>query len=77
VNYGIPYQGSKQKIAKEICKIFPSEKNFYDLFGGGFAITHAMLVHRWKSFERFHFNEIRPGICDLVNECAYQKYYRK
>lgn len=43
INYGIPYKGSKNKIAKEIIELFPSAENFYDLFCGGCAITHAAL----------------------------------
>jgi hypothetical protein len=27
-----------------------------------------MLKHRSKSFKYFHFNEIRPGICELVKD---------
>ena len=73
-NYGLPYKGSKSGIAKQIAAIFPQADNFYDLFGGGFAITHAMIKHRAKSFKQFHFNEIRPGICSLVKDCIAGKY---
>lgn len=44
--YGIPYMGSKQSICDELIKIFPTADNFYDLFGGGFSVTHAMLERR-------------------------------
>jgi site-specific DNA-adenine methylase len=65
-DYGIPYMGSKDKICDQIIKIFPRAENFYDLFGGGFSITHAMLLRRSTHYRQFHFNEIRPGICDLI-----------
>ena len=78
MNYGIPYQGSKSKIIKEIIKTFPCADNFYDLFGGGFSVTHAMLLHRRLDFKNFYFNEIRPGITTLIQgalKCEYS--YRK
>jgi site-specific DNA-adenine methylase len=66
--YGIPYMGSKASICNDIIKIFPKAENFYDLFGGGFSITHAMLLRRKKDYQHFHFNELRPGICELVKK---------
>jgi site-specific DNA-adenine methylase len=72
--YGIPYMGSKSKIAEEICSIFPKADNFYDLFGGGFSITHCMLKKRKNDFKNFHFNEIRSGICELIQDAINGKY---
>jgi len=66
--YGIPYQGSKCSIAEKICTLFPPADNFYDLFGGGFSITHCMLQNRRKDFKQFHFNEPRKGIVDLIKK---------
>lgn len=66
--------GSKDKIALEIIKCIPKATHFYDLFGGGFSITHAMLLKRPKDFEHFHFNEIRPGICELIKDSIDGKY---
>jgi site-specific DNA-adenine methylase len=72
--YGIPYMGSKDKICEEIIRIFPKADNFYDLFGGGFSVTHAMLLRRRNHFKYFHFNEISPGICDLIKNAIAGKY---
>lgn len=44
MNYGTPYQGSKSKIAKWVVNNLPSSTNFYDLFAGGCAVTHAALL---------------------------------
>lgn len=66
--YGIPYMGSKSGICNELIKVFPRAENFYDLFGGGSSVTHAMLLNRNRDYKRFHFNEIRPGICDLIKK---------
>ena len=74
MNYGIPYQGSKSKLLPELCKFFPPATNFYDLFGGGFSVTHAMLKHRSKSFKHFHFNEIRKGMTKLIQDSVSGKY---
>lgn len=40
MNFGLPYQGSKNKIAKWVCDILPNANTLYDLFCGGGAITH-------------------------------------
>ncbi len=72
--YGIPYMGSKGGIADSIVKIFPKAKNFYDLFGGGFSITHAMIKRRSKDFKTFHFNEIKADIVGLIKDAISGKY---
>lgn len=42
-NYGIPYQGSKSKIAPWVVEHLPSSDVLVDLFAGGCAITHCAL----------------------------------
>ena len=74
IKYGIPYQGSKTKIIDQIAKYLPPADNFYDLFGGGFSVSHYMMVHRSKSFKMFHYNELRPGLCDLIQDAINGKY---
>jgi site-specific DNA-adenine methylase len=77
MNYGLPYMGSKSGICDKICRLLPKADNFYDLFGGGFSISHYMLVHRSRDFKRFHFNEIRPGITELIKDAISGKYNYK
>ena len=74
MNYGIPYMGSKSKICEKVCALFPRADHFYDLFGGGFSITHFMIKHRSKHFKEFHFNEIRSGVTDLIKDAIAGKY---
>jgi len=74
VNYGIPYMGSKGYVAHKICSIFPKADNFYDLFGGGFSITHFMLLHRGNNYKHFHFNEIKAGNIELIKAAIDGKY---
>jgi site-specific DNA-adenine methylase len=38
-NYGMPYQGSKNRIAEDIIDFLPKRKVLVDLFGGGGAIS--------------------------------------
>lgn len=44
MNYGLPYQGSKNRIAKKILDILPAAPVLYDVFRGGCAVTHAALL---------------------------------
>ena len=73
-NYGMPYQGSKSKIIDKISVLFPDSENFYDLFGGGFSVSHYMILHRSKSYKTFHYNELRPGLCELIKDAINGKY---
>ena len=57
-NYGIPYKGSKNKIAESILAQLPPATHFYDLFGGGGAITHCALLS--GKYEYVHYNEFNP-----------------
>ena len=66
--------GSKSSICDDLIPIFPKAENFYDLFGGGFSVTHAMLVRRKSHFNNFYFNEIRPGICELIQNAINGKF---
>lgn len=74
IKYGIPYQGSKTKLMPYLAKMFPPADHFYDLFGGGFSVTHYMMEHRAKSFKHFHYNEIRPGLPALIQDAIDGKY---
>ena len=40
MNFGLPYKGSKNRIANWVCDILPNANTLYDLFAGGGAITH-------------------------------------
>ena len=58
MNYGIPYKGSKNKIAESIIAQLPPAKHFYDLFGGGGAMTHCALLS--GKYQYIHYNELNP-----------------
>ena len=44
MNYGLPYKGSKNRIAKKILDVLPAAPVLYDVFCGGCAVTHAALL---------------------------------
>ena len=58
MNFGMPYQGSKNKLAKDIIEQMPPAEHFYDLFGGGGAITHCAVLS--GKYKYVHYNEINP-----------------
>ena len=51
MSYGLPYMGSKNRLAKEIVEFLPPCGTLVDLFAGGCAITHAaMLAGKWSNY---------------------------
>jgi site-specific DNA-adenine methylase len=65
----IPYLGSKRKLAKEIVEVIysrhPEVTKFYDVFGGGAAISIAAT----EKFPEVFYNEIDKGMGDLLKIC--------
>lgn len=58
MKYGLPYKGSKNKIAEWVVSILPSGGTLCDLFCGGCAVTHAAMVS--GKYDRFIINDIDP-----------------
>ena len=49
-NYGLPYAGSKSRIAHWVIDNLPCERVLIDAFAGGCAITHrALLSQKWQT----------------------------
>ena len=57
MNYGLPYQGSKNRIAKRLVDALPAAPVLYDVFCGGCAVTHAALLS--GKYQRFVINDRR------------------
>ena len=72
MNYGLPYKGSKNKLAPKIFELFPQKKNFYDLFCGGCAMTHYGMLH--NKFEKFIINDINPMCPTLFLDAINGKF---
>jgi 16S rRNA G966 N2-methylase RsmD len=65
---GIPYMGSKRGIANDIVSFIkmrhPNAKYFYDLFGGGGAVSFAALDY----FDNVIYNELNTGVVELLKK---------
>lgn len=60
MRYGLPYQGSKNKLAERIVDLLPSANRLYDLFAGGCAVSHcALMSGKW---EHIHINDITDSV---------------
>lgn len=70
--YGLPYKGSKNKIAKKIVDILPSATHFYDLFCGGCAISHYAMTT--GKYQHIHINDINPMCPQFFVDCLDGKY---
>ena len=44
-NFGLPYTGSKNRIAPWLMEVLPDCEHFVDVFSGGCAVSHAMIVY--------------------------------
>ena len=72
MNYGVPYKGSKNLIANKLISVLPPAVNFYDLFAGGCAITHAAeLSGKWKNL---YANDIDGAGIRLFRDAIAGKY---
>ena len=72
---GLPYMGSKRRIATQIVSRIvsdnPGMKYFYDLFGGGGSISAAVLRHRDVFMEHqphVFYNEKNQAIVSLIQK---------
>lgn len=72
MRYGLPYSGSKSRIAPDIIDLLPAGDRLIDLFAGGCAITHcALLSGKWR---RVLANDIAAEIPKLFRDAAEGKY---
>ena len=58
MNFGMPYMGSKNRIAENLISQLPPATHFYDLFGGGGSVTHCALLS--GKYQYVHYNELDP-----------------
>lgn len=81
MSLGIPYMGSKRKLAKDIVHLIfkrhPEMTDFYDLFGGGGSISFTAVK---DSKINVHYNELNKHIYSLVkylkeNKTLEPKFY--
>lgn len=72
MRYGLPYQGSKNKIAEWVISNLPKAEHFYDLFAGGCAVTHAAMLS--GKYKYFHANDICKQIPQMFLDAINGKY---
>ncbi len=72
MNYGLPYKGSKNKLAERIVRLLPKKKNLVDLFCGGCAVSHAALA--MGKFEHIHINDLNWMCPTLFSDALAGKY---
>ena len=70
--YGLPYKGSKDKIADKICSLFPIRENFYDLFMGGGSITHYQLLQ--NQYKNYYANDFNPLVVKAFDMAIHGKF---
>ena len=67
---GLPYMGSKRKLAKpivdHILQANPQVKNVYDLFGGGGAISFEFMQR--NQIDKVVYNERNKGVTELLKK---------
>ena len=71
--YGLPYMGSKNKIAEWVLSYLPKADNFYDLFCGGCAITHCAIENR--KYKNYYINDIKGEMPQGFIDCINGKYH--
>ena len=69
MNYGLPYMGSKNRIAQALIDVMPKAHTFVDLFAGGCAVTHAaMLSGKYSAFIANDIDGAMPQLfLDAIN----------
>lgn len=72
MTYGIGYQGSKNRIAKDIIGVLPSGERLVDLFAGGCSITHCAMVS--GKYNRFLANDIDGRIPQTFKDAIEGKF---
>ena len=71
-NYGLPYMGSKNKLAEEIVNFLPQKKVLVDLFGGGGAIS--VRASQSGKYEKIIYNELNSLISETFQKAINGEY---
>ena len=71
-NYGLPYAGSKSRIAHWVIDHLPGGRVLIDAFAGGCSITHrALLTQKWQTVIA---NDINGKYPQLFLDAIHGKY---
>ena len=69
--------GSKSTILPSIFANLPKADHFYDLFGGGFSVSHYALLHKMNKYKTIHYNEIQENTIELIKKAISGFYNYK
>jgi len=69
--------GSKSTILPSIFANLPKVDHFYDLFGGGFSVSHYALLHKMNKYKTIHYNEIQENTIELIKKAISGFYSYK
>lgn len=72
MSYGLPYMGSKRRIAEWILGYLPPATHFYDLFAGGCSISHVALLS--GKYRYIHINDIQPTMPMTFKDAILGKF---
>ena len=72
MKYGLPYKGSKNKLAERIVRFLPKRDNLVDLFCGGCAVSHAALL--MGKYKHIHINDLNWMCPTLFLDALSGKY---
>lgn len=72
MKYGLPYKGSKNKLAERIVRLLPKRTHLVDLFCGGCAVSHAALL--MGKYKHIHINDINWMCPTLFIDALNGKY---
>lgn len=72
MSYGLPYQGSKNRIARRLVDALPAAPALYDVFCGGCAVTHAAMLS--GKYQRFVINDRRGWLPDAFRKAIHGGY---
>jgi len=72
MKYGLPYKGSKNKLAERIIERLPQAEHLIDMFCGGCAVAHAALVQ--GKYPHVHINDLNWMCPTLFKDALNGKY---
>ena len=62
--YGLPYKGSKNKIAKRLIEFIPRTENFVDMMCGGASVSQCIKEHRPET--NVHLNDVDEQLIEFL-----------
>lgn len=68
-NFGLPYTGSKSRIAPWLMEMLPSCDHFVDVFAGGCAVSHAMIIY--GKAKKITLNDLQGDVVNLFIDALH------